>query len=112
MSQTGQNAQIVDSADEDISNKIKQADILVLGTGQPHLIRPEMIKEGVVIIDAGTSEANSKLKGDADPACALKSSVFTPVPGGIGPLTVAMLFSNLIDLVQHQLNKPSGGNIK
>lgn len=105
LSQSGQDVEVVDSSDKGIVNKIKEADILILGTGQPHLIKPDMIKDGVVIIDAGTSEANSKLKGDADPACAAKSSFFTPVPGGIGPLTVAMLFSNLLNLVKYQLNK-------
>ena len=75
---------------------IKEADILVLGAGSPSLIKPDMIKQGVAILDAGTSEEKGKLAGDADPACAEKSSVFTPVPGGIGPITVAILFSNLL----------------
>jgi len=76
--------------------QIKNADILVLGAGSPHFVKPDMIQKGVVILDAGTSEEAGRLAGDADPACAEKASVFTPVPGGIGPLTVAVLFRNVL----------------
>jgi len=78
--------------------QLKEADIVVLGAGEPGLVKPEMLKEGVVLIDAGTSEASGKLAGDADPACANVASVFTPVPGGIGPIAVAMIFKNLFAL--------------
>lgn len=81
---------------------LKTADIVILGAGEPGLVRPEHVKEGVVLIDAGTSEAGGKVKGDADPACAKVASVFTPVPGGVGPVAVAMIFKNLFDLVQKQ----------
>ena len=54
-----------------------------------------MLKDGVVIFDAGTSEEGGVLVGDADPACAEKASLFTPVPGGIGPITVAVLLRNI-----------------
>jgi len=75
---------------------IKNADVIISGAGVPNLITPDMIKEGVVIIDAGTSEQAGRLVGDADPRCAEKSHLFTPVPGGVGPITVASLFWNLI----------------
>ncbi len=73
---------------------LAEADIIVSGTGSPHLIKPGMIKEGVVLIDAGTSESGGTLAGDADPACAEKCALFTPVPGGVGPVAVACLFEN------------------
>jgi methylenetetrahydrofolate dehydrogenase (NADP+)/methenyltetrahydrofolate cyclohydrolase len=76
------------------------ADIVVLGTGQPGFIKPEHIKEGVVLIDAGASEMAGVITGDADPACAQKASLFTPVPGGVGPIAVAMIFKNILDLVE------------
>lgn len=75
---------------------IYSADIIISGIGVPHYIKPEMIKDGVVLIDAGTSESSGKLVGDIDPACYKKSSFYTPVPGGIGPMTVVALFENLI----------------
>lgn len=77
---------------------LKDADIVVLGAGEPGLVKPEHLKNGVVLIDAGTSETGGKVKGDADPACAEKASVFTPVPGGVGPIAVAMIFKNLFAL--------------
>lgn len=77
---------------------LQNADLIVLGAGVPGLLQPSMIKEGAIVIDAGTSEANGKVAGDADPACASKCSVFTPVPGGIGPIAVAMIFKNLFEL--------------
>lgn len=86
--------------DEGSMSDLKDADIIVSGAGQPGLIRPDHIKEGVVIIDAGTSEQGGMVRGDADPACADKASVFTPVPGGVGPVAVAMIFSNLLDLIE------------
>jgi 5,10-methylene-tetrahydrofolate dehydrogenase/methenyl tetrahydrofolate cyclohydrolase len=76
---------------------LAQADIVITGAGVPCLIKPDMVKEGVVLIDAGTSESAGKLVGDVDPACAAKASYMTPVPGGVGPVTVISLFQNLLD---------------
>ena len=81
-------------------DQLKGADIIVSGAGKPGLLKPEMLKPGVVLIDAGTSESGGKLAGDADPACAEVASVFTPVPGGVGPIAVAMLFKNLFALLR------------
>lgn len=79
---------------------LKNADIVVLGAGSPGFVKPEMLKEGVVLIDAGTSEAGGKVMGDADPACAHVASIFTPVPGGVGPIAIAMIFKNLFTLAK------------
>ncbi len=79
---------------------LKDADIIVSGAGHAHLIKPEHIQEGVVLIDAGASELGGFIQGDADPACAAIASVFTPVPGGVGPIAVSMIFKNLLDLVE------------
>lgn len=84
----------------DVREHTEMADILVLGAGVPNLVTPDMVKEGVVIFDAGTSEEGGKLVGDADSGCAEKASLFTPVPGGIGPITVAMIFKNLLVLAR------------
>jgi methylenetetrahydrofolate dehydrogenase (NADP+) / methenyltetrahydrofolate cyclohydrolase len=82
--------------------ELKDADIVVLGVGKPNLITPIILKPGVVLIDAGTSESAGVLRGDADPACAEVASVFTPVPGGIGPIAVAMIFKNLFALAKRK----------
>ena len=77
---------------------LREADIVVSGMGQAGYLKPEMLKEGVVLIDAGTSESRGVIVGDADPRCEEIARLFTPVPGGVGPLTVAMIFRNLITL--------------
>ena len=81
-------------------SELKDADIVVSGAGSPGMIKPSMLKEGVVLIDAGTSEQAGRLVGDADPSCAEVASIFTPVPGGVGPIAVAMLFKNLFALLK------------
>jgi methylenetetrahydrofolate dehydrogenase (NADP+) / methenyltetrahydrofolate cyclohydrolase len=82
-------------------DELRDADAVILGAGEPGLIKPEMLKEGVVLIDAGTSgEQGQGIMGDADPACAAKCAVFTPVPGGVGPIAVSMIFKNLFTLAQ------------
>lgn len=75
---------------------LKTADIIILGAGATGLLTASMVKEGVVVFDAGTSEEAGVLRGDADQNVALKASLFTPVPGGIGPITVAVLLQNLV----------------
>ena len=98
----GANVEVVTSKTKDLSAKLRSADIIVSGAGSPHLIKPDMLKQGVVLIDAGTSESGGTLAGDADPACADKCSIFTPVPGGVGPLAVACLFANVVILAERQ----------
>ena len=79
---------------------LREADIIVLGAGSPGLVTPDMIKEGCALVDAGTSEQGGSIKGDASPECAEKASLFTPVPGGVGPVAVAMLLKNVLDLAE------------
>lgn len=83
----------------DLAALTRAADVVILGAGSPGLLTPDMVQEGVVILDAGTSESEGMLRGDADPACADRARLFTPTPGGIGPITVAKVFENLVALV-------------
>ena len=98
----GANVRIADINTKDLSSLTLDSEIIVSGVGVPGLVRPEMVREGVVLIDAETSESASKLVGDIDPACAFKAALFTPTPGGLGPVTVAMLFQNLLKLIELQ----------
>lgn len=91
-------AKVITLEKGDSLDPTKTADIIISGAGVPALIQPDMIKDGVVIIDGGTSESSGKVVGDADPACAAKSSLFTPVPGGVGPIAVVEIFVNLVAL--------------
>lgn len=76
---------------EDSLDILKSADTIISATGQEGLITPDMAKDGVVAIDLGFP------KGDFAPEVAQKASFFTPVPGGVGPVTVVSLFENLLD---------------
>jgi len=80
----------------DLAMFTKDADIIVSGTGKSGILQPELLKDGVILFDAGTSKVGGKIVGDADPSCAEKCALFTPVPGGIGPITVAILFRNVV----------------
>lgn len=91
----------IDTSEETQKELYREADIVVSGIGSPHHLKKEFFKEGVILIDAGTSEQAGVLAGDCDPECRDKASVFTPVPGGVGPLTVAFLFKNLITSVEN-----------
>jgi len=84
---------------KDAPSFIKKADILISAVGKPNLIKGNMAKKGVIVIDAGTSYKKGKLVGDVDfKNVAKKASYITPVPGGVGPLTVASLLENLVKL--------------
>ncbi len=75
----------------------QQADILIAAAGQPGMIRGDMVREGAVVVDAGTSRGDSGITGDVEfESVAPKVRAITPVPGGVGPMTVAMLLRNLI----------------
>ncbi len=87
---------------ENLAEITRYADIIVCGVGSAGLIKPDMLKDGVILLDAGTSEEGGLVVGDADPRCEDVAGVFTPVPCGIGPITVAMIFRNLILLLRNR----------
>lgn len=81
----------------DLSEVTRRADILIAAIGKPCFIKGEMIRPGAVVIDVGINRVDEKLVGDVDFAAACQvASAITPVPGGIGPLTVAMLLMNVV----------------
>ncbi|MFA6416504.1 MAG: bifunctional 5,10-methylenetetrahydrofolate dehydrogenase/5,10-methenyltetrahydrofolate cyclohydrolase [Candidatus Paceibacterota bacterium] len=104
LAQEGYDVEVASTATGDLKKLTLSADVIISGVGKPGLITPDMVKDGVVLVDAGTSDLPaqagqaSKLAGDIDPTCADKASLYTPVPGGVGPLVVAMLFKNLAKL--------------
>lgn len=80
---------------------LRRADIIISGIGMPKYITPDKVKDGVIVLDAGTSESEGKIAGDADfESLKIKASFITPVPGGIGPVTVAILMRNLLALAK------------
>lgn len=101
------------SATEDLPRQCRRADILIAAIGQPHFVKADMVKKGVVVIDVGTTRLPStttksgfKLYGDVDfdevaPLC----SFITPVPGGVGPMTICSLMKNTLLAAQHKIYK-------
>jgi len=94
----------------DISYHTKQADILIAATGMPALIKPHMVKENAVIIDVGVNRVTDssarkgyRLCGDVDPDVEEKASFITPVPGGVGPMTIAMLVQNVVEAAERSV---------
>lgn len=84
--------------DESFFTETKKADILIVAKGKPHLINGSMIKEGAVLIDVGTTKQNGILVGDVDRASVEPvAGALSPVPGGVGPMTVAMLLLNVLN---------------
>ncbi len=90
---------------KDLKGICAAADILVVAVGKPRFIQADMIKEGAVVIDVGTNrQENGKLCGDVDfEKVKGKVSMITPVPGGVGPMTIAMLLSNAVDAAERTL---------
>ena len=84
---------------QNLTEKLKNSDIIVTAVGVKDFIKPEMVKEGAVVVDVGITrdEATKKICGDVDfNAVAPKTSFITPVPGGVGPMTIAMLLKNVL----------------
>lgn len=79
-------------------SSLKTADIIITGIGQPAFITPDMVQDKVIMFDAGTSEDGGQLVGDVAAAVSDKAALMTPVPGGIGPITIAYLLHNLVTL--------------
>jgi methylenetetrahydrofolate dehydrogenase (NADP+) / methenyltetrahydrofolate cyclohydrolase len=80
----------------DLAAHTREGDVLVVAVGQPGLISPDMVKEGATVIDVGMNRTPDGLRGDVDPAVAERAGLLTPVPGGVGPMTIASLLRNTV----------------
>ncbi|WP_038056573.1 bifunctional 5,10-methylenetetrahydrofolate dehydrogenase/5,10-methenyltetrahydrofolate cyclohydrolase [Thermus amyloliquefaciens] len=74
----------------------RRAEVLVVAVGKPHLVRREWVRPGAIVVDVGVNRVDDKLLGDVHPEVAEVASALTPVPGGVGPMTVAMLMANTV----------------
>ncbi len=93
----GATVTVCHSKTKNLQEQTQQADILVSAVGKSKFITADMVKEGVVVIDIGISKEKGRIVGDVDfEAVAKKASYITPVPGGVGPMTVAMLLENVV----------------
>ena len=88
---------ICHSRTKNLPEVTRTADILVAACGRPNMITADMVKDGAVLIDVGINRVGDKLVGDIDfEACKEKASFITPVPGGVGPMTIAILMQNTL----------------
>jgi methylenetetrahydrofolate dehydrogenase (NADP+)/methenyltetrahydrofolate cyclohydrolase len=97
---------------KDLARHTLDADILIAAAGKPGLIKPEMVKQGAAVIDVGVNrvvdpsfQKGYRLCGDVDFAVSQKAGYLTPVPGGVGPMTIAMLLQNVAEAAERRIGK-------
>jgi methylenetetrahydrofolate dehydrogenase (NADP+)/methenyltetrahydrofolate cyclohydrolase len=96
---------ICHSKTANLSDFTKKADIIIVAVGKPSIIGSKMVKKGVIIVDVGINRINGKLYGDVDyDKVSKKTSYITPVPGGVGPMTVVMLMENVIKSYEKKMS--------
>jgi len=93
---------ICHSKTKNLTEHTKRADILIAAAGSAGLIKADMVKEGAYVVDVGTNKVGEKTVGDVDFDAVIKKANCTPVPGGVGPMTVAMLICNVIEAAKRQ----------
>ncbi len=84
------------SRTHDLGERCREAELLVVAIGRPHFVKPEMVRPGAVVVDVGVTPVAGKVQGDVDPAVAEVAGWITPVPGGVGLMTRAMLMANTL----------------
>jgi methylenetetrahydrofolate dehydrogenase (NADP+)/methenyltetrahydrofolate cyclohydrolase len=82
---------------KDLTSHLLTADIVIAAAGVPHLVKPDMIKKGAALIDVGITRTDNGLVGDIDPKVQELAGYFSPMPGGTGPMTRAMLLTNVVE---------------
>ena len=93
---------ICHSRTDDLARHTADADILVAAVGVPHLVTPDLVKTGSTVIDVGITRTEAGLVGDVDPAVAEVAAYLTPVPGGVGPMTRAMLLASTVKATRYR----------
>jgi methylenetetrahydrofolate dehydrogenase (NADP+)/methenyltetrahydrofolate cyclohydrolase len=93
---------ICHSRTADLGEQVARADVLVAAAGKPGVVSAEMIKPGSCVIDVGINRTEAGLRGDVDPNAAERAGLITPVPGGVGPMTIAMLLRNTVKAARYR----------
>ena len=98
--------QVCNSKTKNLPEKLQKADVVVAAAGSPKLVKGSDVKEGVVVIDIGINRVDGKICGDVDfEEVSQKASYITPVPGGVGPMTIAMLIKNTFKSYKQKVGK-------
>ncbi|HAY42989.1 MAG TPA: bifunctional methylenetetrahydrofolate dehydrogenase/methenyltetrahydrofolate cyclohydrolase [Micrococcaceae bacterium] len=87
---------------------LAQADVVIAAAGVPHIIKADAIKPGAIVLDVGVSRVDGKVTGDVDPAAAEVASWISPNPGGVGPMTRAMLLNNVVEAAERNAANSAG----
>ena len=103
LSQRGSDATVTTThtKTKDLTSHTKRADIIIAAIGSAHFLTSEMVKPGAVVLDVGITRTNSGLQGDVHPGVVNVASAFAPMPGGVGPMTRAMLLSNVVEMAEN-----------
>jgi methylenetetrahydrofolate dehydrogenase (NADP+) / methenyltetrahydrofolate cyclohydrolase len=96
---------ICHSRTTDLGAHTRRADVLVAAIGRPGFVTPDMVKPGATVVDVGVTRTEDGLRGDVDRSVADVAGLMTPVPGGVGPMTIAMLLRNTLTAAQHRRSK-------
>jgi methylenetetrahydrofolate dehydrogenase (NADP+) / methenyltetrahydrofolate cyclohydrolase len=86
----------------DLAERARAADVLVVATGRPGLVHEDHVKEGAAVVDVGINRTDDGIVGDVDPAAAERAGLITPVPGGVGPMTIAMLLRSTVRAARYR----------
>ena len=106
LKQKGAKAVNIKTNDKELAKKTKKADILISAVGKKKFIKKDMVKKGAIVIDVGITKEGKKIYGDVDfEEVKEKVGFITPVPGGVGPMTIAMLFKNTLELYKRRRDK-------
>jgi methylenetetrahydrofolate dehydrogenase (NADP+)/methenyltetrahydrofolate cyclohydrolase len=87
-----------------LAEQARRADVLVVATGRPGLVGADAVKEGAAVVDVGINRTDDGIVGDVDPAAAARAGLITPVPGGVGPMTIAMLLRSTVRAARYRRN--------
>ena len=90
------------SKTQNLSEITAQADVLIAAIGKPNFVKKEMVKQGAIVVDVGINRTENGIVGDVDPAVQEVASYLSPVPGGVGPMTIAMLMKNTLIAARRQ----------
>ena len=93
---------VTHSRTRDLGAQTRNADVLVVAVGHPNTVTPEMVKPGAAVVDVGMNRTDEGLRGDVDPAAAEVAGLITPVPGGVGPMTIASLLRNTVEAARRR----------
>jgi methylenetetrahydrofolate dehydrogenase (NADP+)/methenyltetrahydrofolate cyclohydrolase len=90
------------SRTRDLAAHVRRADVVVAAVGRPGIVTPEMVKPGAAVLDVGLTRTDEGIRGDVDPAVADVAGYLTPMPGGTGPMTIAMLLRSAVKAARYR----------